>query len=301
MGGIFNAQGPIAGEQAHLIIIAVLIMLTVAVPMLIALFYIAWRYRTGSKAGKKKTRTTKFEPDHVGNAPKQLFWWIVPTVIIVIISCINWKSTHAIDPYKSIPAPAGSDAETLQVEVVALRWKWLFIYPKQGIATVNYLEFPVDTPVHFDITADGPMSSFWIPELGSQIYAMSAMQTQLNLLASTTGVFEGKDTEINGDGYAGMIFPAHSVPQDEFTSWVASVKQSPGSLTENGYDTLSEPSSYEPPVFYGSVDPSLYGDILMKYMTPASSTETADASSAAVTSSAVVSTSSMPAMPDMQM
>jgi cytochrome o ubiquinol oxidase subunit II len=283
-GGVFDPQGPIALQERNLIILAVLLMLVVAIPMLITLYMFAWRYRAGNK------KATKYDPEHTGSVPKQILWWVIPAVIIVILGFIDWKSTHALDPYK----PIVSSNPPITVEVVALQWKWLFIYPVQGIATVNYLEFPEQTPVHFELTADAPMSSFWIPELGSQIYAMAAMQTQLDLLASTTGEYDGKDTEINGAGYAGMTFTAQSVTQDDFNAWVASVKQSSSSLTTDAYSALAEPSEYVPPAYYSSVDPDLYDTILMKYMMPSST--------APQTSSSMSDMPNMPAnMPGMQM
>ncbi|HEY5220951.1 MAG TPA: COX aromatic rich motif-containing protein [Candidatus Paceibacterota bacterium] len=265
-GGVFDPQGPIALYERNLIILAVALMLLVAIPMLILLYTFAWKYRAGNKKAK-------YDPEHVGGAWRQLLWWAIPAVIIVAIAIINWQSTHALDPFK----PIASNNPPLTVEVVALQWKWLFIYPAQGIATVNFLEFPEQTPVHFILTADAPMSSFWIPELGSQIYAMSAMQTQLSLEASSTGEYIGKDTEINGAGYAGMTFTAKSVSQNDFNAWLASVKNSSNTLTLAEYNSvLLPPSTYAPSSTYSSVDPGLYDTILMKYMIPPTSTPPAN-------------------------
>ncbi len=277
-GGVFDPQGPIALQERNLIVLVVLIMLVVAIPMLITLFTFAWKYRAGNKKAK-------YEPEHVGNFFRQAIWWTIPAVVIVVIAVINWKSTHALDPTNAI----ASDVPPLTIQVVALQWKWLFIYPAQGIATVNFIEFPVDTPVHFELTADAPMSSFWIPELGSQIYAMAAMQTQLNLEADTIGEYTGKDTEINGAGYAGMTFEANSVSQVDFNSWVASIQQSSSTLTMDAYNTLAAPSQNNAAAYYSSYGNGLYDTILMKYMVPPTSTpEAGDAQ-----------TSSMSAMPNM--
>lgn len=263
-GGVFDPQGPIAGQERNVIVLVVLLMLIIAVPMLILLYSFAWKYRAGNK-------NSKYDPEHVGNVWKQLLWWAIPAALIAVIAVINWKSTHALDPSN----PIISNVPPLNVEVVALQWKWLFIYPAQGIATVNFLEFPEQTPVDFALTADAPMSSFWIPQLGSQIYAMAAMQTQLNLEASSTGEYVGKDTEINGAGYAGMTFTAKSVSQSDFDAWVASVKDSSNTLTMDEYNnTLMQPSTYVSPIFYSSVDPNLYDTILMKYMIPPSASGT---------------------------
>jgi cytochrome o ubiquinol oxidase subunit 2 len=283
--GVFDPQGPIALQERNLIVLAVLVMLVVAIPMLILLYTFAWKYRDG-----KGNKNTVYDPEHVGSALRQLAWWAIPAVIIVAIAIINWKSTHALDPTNAI----ASNVPPLTIQVVALEWKWLFIYPAQGIATVNFIQFPVNTPVHFELTADAPMSSFWIPQLGSQIYAMAAMQTQLNLEANTIGEYTGKDTEINGAGYAGMTFLAKSSSQADFNAWVASVQNSSSPLTMDTYNTLATPSQNNAEAFYSSVDKNLYDAILMKYMAPPGSTTTSAPS--------MSSTSAMPAdMPEMQM
>jgi cytochrome o ubiquinol oxidase subunit 2 len=262
-GGVFDPQGPIALQERNLIVLAVSLMLLIAIPMLILLYTFAWKYRAGNKKAK-------YDPEHVGGAWRQLLWWVIPATLIVVLAVINWKTTHALDPYKAI----ASNNPPLTIEVVALQWKWLFIYPAQGIATVNYIQFPVSTPIHFVLTADAPMSSFWIPQLGSQIYAMAAMQTQLNLEADTPGEYTGKDTEINGAGYAGMTFLAKSTSQDDFNTWVTSVQNSSNTLSMDAYNALAMPSEDNPPAYYSSYDKDLYGSILMKYMVPMSSTST---------------------------
>jgi cytochrome o ubiquinol oxidase subunit II len=282
-GGVFDPQGPIALEERNVIIIAVLIMLVVAIPMLITLYTFAWKYRAQNKKAK-------YEPEHVGGAWRQLIWWAIPAVIIIALATLDWKSTRALDPTNAIP----SNVPPLTIQVVALQWKWLFIYPAQGIATVNYIQFPVGTPIHFELTADAPMSSFWIPQLGSQIYAMAAMQTQLNLEASDIGEYTGKDTEINGAGYAGMTFLAKSSSQADFNAWVALVKNASNTLTMDAYNALSQPSEYNASATYSSYDPALYDTILMKYMMPPSSTTSTPMQSAPTTA--------MPAdMPGMSM
>ncbi|HUC31287.1 MAG TPA: COX aromatic rich motif-containing protein [Candidatus Paceibacterota bacterium] len=291
-GGVFDPQGPIALQERNLIILVVLIMLVVAIPMLIALYTFAWKYRAGNKKAK-------YDPEHVGSVWRQLVWWVIPAVIIVAIGIIDWQSTHALDPSK----PIVSNVPPLTIEVVALEWKWLFIYPAQGIATVNFIQFPVTTPIHFELTADAPMSSFWIPQLGSQIYAMAAMETQLNLEADTTGEYTGKDTEINGAGYAGMIFLAKSTSRADFNAWVASVQNSSNTLTMDSYNALAAPSQNNPPAYYSSVDKNLYDTILMKYMIPQNSATTTPMSMPMMpATNTTATTSTMPAnMPGMRM
>jgi cytochrome o ubiquinol oxidase subunit II len=260
MFGVFDPQGPVALQERNIIVFAVVLMLFVAIPLIITLYTFAWKYRAGNK-------NAKHEPERVGHVRGQLIFWAILAFFIVIISTLNWFSTHALDPAK----PLASNAKPITIQVVALEWKWLFIYPEQQIATVNYIQFPAGTPVHFELTADGPMSSFWIPELGSQIYAMAAMQTQINLMASTTGEFVGKNTEINGAGFAGMTFMAKASSQADFDAWVASVKASSKYLSVDEYNVLAAPSQDSPATFYSGVDQALYGEILNKYMIPSTS------------------------------
>jgi cytochrome o ubiquinol oxidase subunit 2 len=259
---LFNTHGPTATAERNLIIETVLLMLIIVVPMFIFLFGFAWKYRASNTIAK-------YEPNKPHAAWKELILWAIPAVLVAGLATLTWKSAHALDPYK----PIASSAQPLTIEVVALQWKWLFIYPQQNIATINVIEFPVNTPVHFVLTADGPISSFWIPQLGTQIYAMAAMQTQLNTIADTTGEFIGKDTEINGAGYAGMQFAANSVSESDFNNWVESVKTSSTypALTADAYNALSQPTENNPPAYYSSVDGDLFDGIMMKYMMPTSS------------------------------
>jgi cytochrome o ubiquinol oxidase subunit 2 len=289
MFGIFNPQGPVASSERDVIVTTVLIMLVIVVPALVTLYTFAWKYRAGNK-------NAKYEPDRPHNVRSEIILWLMPAAIIAVLAFITWNAAHALDPSQPIPSGSSISAKPLEVQVIALQWKWLFIYPTQGIATVNYLEIPAGTPVHFDLTADGPISSFWIPQLGSQIYAMAAMQTQLNLLASTTGEFVGKDTEINGDGYAGMTFAVHSVSQSDFDTWVASVKQASTTLDEAAYTALAAPSEYVPPAFYSSVAGDLFNNVMMMYMMPMGSSSTMSSSSMAEPSSSATSSQMMPGM-----
>jgi cytochrome o ubiquinol oxidase subunit 2 len=288
MSGVFNPQGPIASQERDLIITAVIIMLVIAIPMLIALFTIAWRYRAGNK-------DAKYEADHVGGFFGQIIWWAILAAVIVALGVIDWKSTHALDPLK----PIVGNAAPLTIQVVALDWKWLFIYPAQNIATVNFIQVPIDTPLHFELTADAPMNSFWIPQLGSQEYAMQGMVNQLYLEADAPGQYVGKAAEINGEGYSGMTFITKATSQADFNGWVASVQQSTSTyspLNMDTYNALAAPSENNPPAFYSSVDPNLYVTIVMKFMAPASSTM-AMPSSTSSTNAMEMSSSDMPMMP----
>jgi len=235
-----------------------LIMLVGALPVYFMIFFFAFKYRSDKK-------NPSYSPDMDSKWGSALVW-AIPGTIIIVLSVINWKTTHALDPGNQIASPN----PPLTIQVVALQWKFLFIYPKQNIATVNFIEFPVNTPLNFQLTADGPMSSFWIPQLGSQIYAMSAMQTQLNLMASKVGDFRGMDTEINGAGFSGMKFIARSATDSDFNTWLNSIKQSGNELTLDSYNNLAQPSSNNPVASYSSVEEGLYNNVMMKYMMPQS-------------------------------
>jgi cytochrome o ubiquinol oxidase subunit II len=188
----------------------------------------------------------------------------------MILSVIIWKSSHDLDPFK----PLDSTKEPLTVQVVALQWKWLFIYPEQDIATVNTLRIPENTPINFQITADAPMNSFWIPSLGGQIYAMPGMMTKLHLDGTVQGVYEGSSANISGEGFSSMRFKTHVDSLETFNHWVdQTVKREGKDLTTEVYDELAEPSRDVLPIYYKSRDPSLYDKIIMKYMTPGAQSE----------------------------
>jgi cytochrome o ubiquinol oxidase subunit II len=255
---VLNPQGPIGLEERWVIGITVLLSAIVVIPVFIMLFMFAWQFR----AGNPKAHVTH-EPnwDH-DSWFAEFVWWIVPGVIVIILSVIAWNTTHQLDPFK----PLQGSAAPITIQVIALDWKWLFIYPAQGIATVNMVEFPANTPVHFYITSDAPMNSFWIPSLGGQIMAMPGMTTQLNLLAYKPGVYDGASSNISGDGFAGMGFKVNSVTASDFNAWVQSVKEQQNPLNAGTYAALSQPTEYNPVTSYSSIDSGLYTANVMKYM-----------------------------------
>lgn len=274
---LFNPQGPVAAAQSDLIKTALVLMLAVIVPTLILFFIFARRYRATNMQAKRVSEADQQRPH---SAWRGLVLWAIPVVVVAVLGVISWNAAFALDPYKPIPATSGATVapgiRPLTIQVVALPWKWLFIYPAQNIATVNFVEFPVGTPVHFELTADGPISAFWIPQLGSQIYAMAAMETQLNLRADAPGEFAGKDNEINGAGYAGMTFTAKASSQQDFDWWVAAVKARSlnsifvnDTLTAEAYNALAAPSENNPVAFYSAVESGLFNNVMMKFMAPA--------------------------------
>jgi len=257
----FNPQGFIAIEQKKLLITYVSLMLLIVVPVVLTGYFIAWKYRSSNTKAD-------FAPDRKQSAWSEIRLWIPSSTIILIMSFITWQATHNLDPYK----PLVSSVKPIRVQVIALQWKWLFIYPEQGIATVNYLEFPEKTPLNFELTADSPMNSFWIPQLGGQMYAMTGMTTRLHLIADKQGEYRGSTAEISGAGFAGMKFMAKAVSQRDFELWVNSVKQSPHALSLDEYKLLAKPSEDTPPLFYNSTEDDLFNTIIMKFMAPISPT-----------------------------
>ncbi len=255
---VFNPKGTIAMQERNLIGMSIALMLIIVIPVYVLLFTFALKYRAGNTKAE-------YNPDSKTNLKQELLWWILPFIIVIFLGTLTWKKTHELDPFK----PLDYNIKPLTIQVVALRWKWLFIYPDQNIATVNFIEFPEHIPIHFELTADdAPMNSFWIPQLSGQIYAMSGMSTQLNLMADETGEFRGSAAEISGPGFAGMNFIAKSSVQNEFDQWVAGVRQSGNVLSAEEYNKLLIPSENNPPAYFVSPEKDLYNTIINKYMGP---------------------------------
>ncbi len=261
---ILQPKGPIAESQKDLLVFATLLSLIVVLPVFSMAIYIAVKYREGNK-------NAKYSPNWESNNWLEAIWWGIPITLILILSVVTYRTSHSLDPFK----PLESTKEPLIVQVVALQWKWLFIYPEQNLATVNHLVIPEDRPVKFEITSDAPMNSFWIPALGGQIYAMSGMSTELNLQADEPGEFEGYSANISGEGFADMKFMVRSVAQTDFDAWVEKTKQSPSALDKYGYDKLAEPSTSDKKE-YSSVVNDLYDTVVMKFMLPEGKNENQD-------------------------
>lgn len=253
---LLQPKGLIAGEQFRLLVYLTVLLVGIAVPTLLILYFIVWRYQD-DKVGKTYEPSTKHH-----NKSLVAILWTIPCIIALLVLMMLWPATHRLEPRKTI----SESSEPLTIQVVAMRWKWLFIYPEQDIASVNFVQIPVNTPVRFEITADeAPMSSFWIPHLGGQLYAMTGHVNQLNLLADVEGDYPGSTPEINGKGFAGMRFVARASSTENFESWVQSVKQSAFKLNNEEYQKLVKPSENNSQVLYASTDKNLYGNMLMKY------------------------------------
>jgi cytochrome o ubiquinol oxidase subunit 2 len=253
---VLNPSGTIALAERTLMIHAVEFMLIVIVPVFVLLFFFAWQYRASNKKAK-------YMPDWEHAKIDELIWWAIPFEIVLILGALTWGSTHTLDP--RVPLDT---SPPLVVQVVALDWKWLFIYPEQHIATVNYVRIPVNRAVRFDITADAPMNSFWIPQLGGQIYAMTGMVNSLNLMATETGTFAGSSANYSGEGFAQMKFAAQATSQADFDSWVATVHAAPRTLDKTTFEQLAQPSEGNAVGYYASIDDTLYNTIVMKFMSP---------------------------------
>jgi cytochrome o ubiquinol oxidase subunit 2 len=257
---ILNPHGPIAAAEQTVIITTVLLAGIIVVPLFGLLAWFSYRYRA-SRSGPKGRHQPDWDHD---SAIAEFSWWLVPTVIVIILSIIVWVSTYKLDPFKPL-AEQNSDYETVNVQAIALQWKWLFIYPDLGIATVNEIEFPAGTAIHFEVTSDAPMNQFWIPSLGGQIMAMPGMSNQINLLATESGTFKGLSSNISGEGFAGMTFTAKAVSRQEFMTWVQQVKSTHNSLNRASYASLAVPSSYVPARYFSSVDEGIYTASMTKY------------------------------------
>ena len=252
---LFNSKGQVGKEQSSLIITAILLMLIVVIPAIVMTFVFAWRYRAGN------TKAT-YAPEWAHSTRIEIVVWGVPVCIIIILAVIVWFSTHRLDPYK----PIESSTPPLTVEVVATDWKWVFIYPEQGIATVNELVLPVNRPVSFQITSDSTMNTFFIPQLGGQIYAMAGMRTQLHLVANEIGSYDGMSGNYSGAGFSDMKFVAHATTEQQFEQWVSRLKAGEHPLNFTTFKQLAMPSQKHPVEYFSSVQQGLFQQVIDQFM-----------------------------------
>lgn len=253
---LLHPKGLIAQQELRLTIISAAVLLGIGIPSVFLFYFFAWRYReTNTKAA--------YEPDKRHNKFFVFTIWAIPCFVMLVMATIMWTSTHELDPH----TPIASSVKPLTVQVIALRWKWLFIYPEQHVAAVNYVQIPTDRPVRFDLTADdAPMSSFWIPHLSGQLYAMTGMVNSLNLRADIPGDYQGSSAEINGAGFAGMKFTTRAGSKAAFDQWVQTVQQNYSDLDVATYEKLLQPSENNVPQYYANPQPGLYDAVVMKYM-----------------------------------
>jgi cytochrome o ubiquinol oxidase subunit II len=255
--GMLNPKGPVAVEERKLFFDTFAIMLIVVLPVILMSFTFVFHYRASN-------RTRDYKPNMSHNTLLETLWWGIPGVIIVILATMTWIKTHDLDPYQKV---AGYDAPPLVIQAIALPWKWLFIYPEEGIATVNYIEIPVGRQIEFWTTTDNvPMSAFFIPELGSQIYTMAGMRTRLHLVATEVGDLIGLNTLFNGDGFSDMHFVVHVVAADQMQQWLTQIKTQPNPLTDAAYNELLKPSVGDKPKFFVGVPSDLFQTVVNLYM-----------------------------------
>ena len=256
---VLNPSGDIAAQQAHLVVVSTLLMLLIIVPVMFLICLFAWRYR-------KSNTSAEYKPDWDHSTKLELLIWGAPLLIVIVLGLITWIYTHLLDPYRPLSRidekrPVALGVKPLEVQVVAMDWKWMFIYPEQGIATVNELVTPIDVPVRFHMTSSSVMNAFYIPALAGMVYTMPGMETQLNAVMNKVGVYDGFSSNYSGAGFSDMKFKYHGVSQADFDSWVEKTRAG-DALTRAGFAALDKPTIKHPIMHFGSVDKGLYDLVL---------------------------------------
>lgn len=262
---VMAPSGDIAIQQRDLIVIATILMLIVIVPVMIMTVYFAWKYRA--------KRNARYEPDWDHSMLLELAIWGAPLLIIIFLGGVTWMATHRLDPYRPLDRVSADKSldpsvEPLEIQAVAMDWKWLFIYPQYGIATINEIAAPVDRPITFSLTSSTVMNSFYIPALAGQIYAMAGMETKLHAVINERGVYDGFSANYSGHGFSGMRFKFHGDSNEDFDAWVAKVKSGETKLDHAEYEEVEEPSQNVRPTYFSGVDDSLYHDIMNMCVDP---------------------------------
>lgn len=254
---VTSPKGWVGHEQRVLLNISTLLMFIVVIPVFVLMFLIIWRYHDGNK-------NATYHPDWSHNTLAEIIWWGIPTLIIIVLCVLNWIGCFRLDPFR----PLKHEKEHLTIQVVALDWKWLFIYPKYNIATINFIQFPEKTPIKFEITGDAPMNSFWIPELGGQIFAMAGMKTELHLIADEEGTYRGCSANLSGKGFSDMVFTAKASSNLEFDAWVKQARKSKNVLNRETYLKLAYPTVNDKVRYFTLKDKGLFDWIVMKEQMP---------------------------------
>jgi cytochrome o ubiquinol oxidase subunit II len=249
--GVLDPKGPIAAAERQILLNALGIMLAIVIPTILATLGVAYWFRASNGRAR-------YMPEFVYSGRIEILVWSIPAMTVLLVGGVAWVGAHDLDPRK----PLSSEVKTINVQVVSLDWKWLFIYPDQGIASVNHLTVPAGTPVSFELTSASVMNSFFVPQLGSQIYTMPAMATHLQLQADHPGSYLGMSAQFSGDGFAGMHFIVDAVPPAQFDQWVAAARTSGQALDAQAYADLAKPSEAIAPFTYRSVTPGLFGGIV---------------------------------------
>ncbi|MBV8663130.1 MAG: ubiquinol oxidase subunit II [Hyphomicrobiales bacterium] len=249
--GVLDPAGPVGAAQKLILIDSVAIMMAIVLPVFALIAGFAYWFRASNSRAF-------YWPDWEFSGHLELIVWAIPTLVVVVLGGVAWFGSHDLDPFRPLPGKA----KPVEVQVVALDWKWLFIYPAEGVASVNALAVPVGVPVHFTITSSGVMNSFFVPRLGSQIYAMAGMASQLWLQADQPGTFGGISANFSGEGFAGMRFDLKALPQDDYAKWIADAKASGADLDRNRYADLVKPSENVNSSAYRSVESGLFESVV---------------------------------------
>ena len=255
---MLNPTGIMALQEKKLLLDATGLMLLVVVPVILMTLVIAWRYRD------TPNNKAKYRPNWSHNNYLEAIWWTIPCIIIVILSVMTWKTTHKLDPYR----PLASKKKTLVIQAIALNWKWLFVYPDQHIASVNYINIPKNVPVRVLISSDGPMNALEMPQISGQIYAMAGMRTKLNVMGNKIGNYAGFSANYSGAGFSWMDFRVQVSSEKDFAAWVKKTQQSPKQLTVAAYNKFAEPSEKNKVEFFSHVAPNIFQLSLKKFMKP---------------------------------
>ncbi|PTS88348.1 ubiquinol oxidase subunit II [Sphingomonas sp. HMWF008] len=257
---VLDPAGDVARQQGNLVMISTALMLLIIVPVMAATVWFAWKYRATNDAAT-------YKPDWDHSTQLELMIWAAPLMIVICLGALTWVGTHLLDPYRSLARtapgkPVSADVKPMEVQVVALDWKWLFLYPESGVATVNELVVPVDRPLRFRIASASVMNSFYVPALAGQIYAMPGMETKLHGVFNETGRFTGFSANYSGAGFSNMRFTVRSVPAGEFDTWVAGARKSGGTLDRATYLKLERPSEKEPVRRYAAIESGMFDRIV---------------------------------------
>jgi cytochrome o ubiquinol oxidase subunit 2 len=249
--GVLDPKGPVAEAERQILFNSLGIMLAIVIPTILATLGVAFWFRSSN-------RRARYLPDFEYSGRLEMLVWSIPVMTVFLVGGVAWVGAYDLDP----PKPIASDVKPVRVQVVSLDWKWLFIYPDQGIASVNQLTIPAGTPVSFELTSSGVMNSFWVPQLGGQIYTMAGMVTRLHLQADHPGTSRGLSANFSGDGFATMRFNVDAVPVESFAQWVDATRNAGPLLDAQAYADLAKPSSAVPPFTYRAVAPNLFDGIL---------------------------------------
>ena len=248
---LFDSSGVTGKEIGNTILLTMGLMLIVVVPTVALSMWMPWKYRASRE-------DAEYDPNWDHSSKIEWFAWGIPFTIVAVLSVISYKTTFSLDPRK----PLDSDKPPLTIQVVALNWKWLFIYPEEKIATVNEIAFPVDRPIEFLVTSYANMNSFFIPKLGGQIYAMSGMENRLNIMATEIGDYRGISANYSGSGFAGMRFTAKATSEEDYHNWLAKVRTAEGTLYSEENVLFAQESRDEPITYFSDVNPLLFKDII---------------------------------------